>query len=116
MTKLAGIRQAIEMIQGDERLDKKVKIEEIYKEFTEMLDIDTDRWFMNDEDLESQRESEQAQNEMNQKLQDLQVQKLESEIQLENAKKETMVAETKMKAEELRLKIMEGAKNMQQEK
>ena len=116
VTKLAGIRQAIEMIQGDERLDKKVKIEEIYKEFTEMLDIDTDRWFMNDEDLESQRESEQAQNEMNQKLQDLQVQKLESEIQLENAKKETMVAETKMKAEELRLKIMEGAKNMQQEK
>lgn len=114
VTKLAGIRQAIEMIQSDERLNNKVKIEEIYKEFTELLDIDTDRWFMNEEEDEARKEQEAQILQLQQRQAELEVQKLESEIALEKARAETLIAETKMKAEELKVKMLEEANRANQ--
>jgi len=114
VTRLAGIRQAIEMINGDEELSKSVKREEMYKEFTELLDIDTDRWFMNKEDEEARIQAEQEQAEVERQAQQLSMDKLQAEIDLEKAKKESLIAETKMKAEELKLKMLEEANKLKE--
>ena len=118
VTKLAGIVQAIELIYRDEELSSKVKKEEIYKEYVELLDIDTDRWFQSGEDEENRIAQEQALAEANQRAAEIElaksqaeVQKIEAEIRLENAKAESMVAETKMNAEKLKMEMQEFVKN-----
>ena len=108
LTKLSGIRQAIEMATGNEELYKRVKFDEIYKEFTELLDIDTDKWFMKDDEFE---ELEQQQAEAQKEIQQLEMQKIQAEISLTQAKAEAEKVMLEIEVERLKIKQSEEIRN-----
>ena len=107
VNKLSALRQFLELIQSDPDIREEVNKVEIYKEFAELLDIDVDRFSFNEEDQGLKEKQAQLNAEMEQKLAELEIQKLEAEISLERARAETMVAETKIKAEEQKLRVLE---------
>ena len=107
VTKLSALRQILELIQGDPEIREEINIIELYKEFAELLDIDVDRFALSKEDDEGKKEQEAAQAEQQQRQVELEIQKLEAEIALEKARAESMIAESKIKAEELKLRMLE---------
>lgn len=116
ISKLTALRQALEMALAHPELSSKVKIEEIYKDFTELLDIDVDRWMMNSNEEELKEERAQAAAQQQQELMALEIAKTESEIQKTNAEAQKIqtesnakIAEIKIRSEELKLKQLEAA-------
>jgi len=100
LTKIAGIRQSLEMAQSNESLNKRVKFDQIFKEFTDLLDIDADRWFMNDAEA---KEQEQIESENQQRMIEVETAKVEAEIELTRARANAEMVSATIDAEKLKI-------------
>jgi hypothetical protein len=107
LTKIRGLRQALELAQSNETLLKRVKFDQLFKEFTSLLDVDADRWFMNDKDSEEQdrleAENQQRMIQLETAKINAEIAKMEAEVALTNAKANAEVGRVQIDAEKLKL-------------
>jgi hypothetical protein len=101
------LRQALELAQSNETLLKRVKFDQLFKEFTSLLDVDADRWFMNDKDSEEQdrleAENQQRMIQLETAKINAEIAKMEAEVALTNAKANAEVGRVQIDAEKLKL-------------
>jgi hypothetical protein len=114
LTKLSALRSALELLAVNPEMSEGIKKEEMFKEFLELLDIDGNRWEMNDEEKESFQAQQQQASQLEQERIELESRKVEVDIMKTEAETqkikvdgEVAITNSQVKIEELKVKQAE---------
>ncbi len=107
VTKLSAINQVMAMLMQNPDVFKKIDMDEIFREFCELLDIDPDKWMKNKEDLEAEAQMQQQLMQQKKQLEDMNMRKIEAETAMHEARAQAETAKVKIEAERLKLDMVD---------
>ena len=116
ITRIAAMRQLLELVMSSEELRKEVKYEDIFKEFATMLDVDPDAWLFSEEEKATRAEAEQKDMELRQQTAELELASKQADIELTQAKAQEATIKSQVETERLKLDQVNAMQENKQNK
>lgn len=105
VTKLSAINQVMSLVLEQPDKFPKVDMDQLFKDFCELLDIDPDKWMKNEEDLTNEAEAQNQEMEQRQALFEAELEKIKAETILAESRAQAEIADAQIQSEKLKLEM-----------